>query len=496
MLFSVGSKFLGFFREVLIANYFGSTFFTDAFYLALGILALFKVMLTATISTTLIPILAKINDNEIKMKFISNLKGLSLGFSILIIIAVYLLAETIVSMIGIGLNNVQIEFVAKLVKIGIWVVIFSAAAGINRGYFQSEGSFTESAITDLPFNLVYIFYLIFFSSIYGIEGLMVASVLAVVSQVLLQQWTLRKLKFKYVPHINIKDEYIINIIKLAPPILFSVSIIEINNLIDKMLATKVSEGVVSALAYSSRVNLIIISLFIVIISTVLFPLLSQKVQKKDYEELNKITTLSINSIVILMTPIMFFVFNYSYLIIELLFERGAFIKEDTLITSEALKYYSIGLLAFSLRTFLDKVFYSFQDTKTPFINSFFLVVINIILSIVLVKYFEHKGLAFATSLAAIITTFWLLYRLKSKLKSFRFRPLTIIVITSIAIHIVWYELLNICTKDMDINLGIYFIINMFFVIIYFLILKIFKVKEIEYIYSGIVKKLKKRKKVL
>lgn len=280
MLFSVGSKFLGFFREVLIANYFGSTFFTDAFYLALGILALFKVMLTATISTTLIPILAKINDNEIKMKFISNLKGLSLGFSILIIIAVYLLAETIVSMIGIGLNNVQIEFVAKLVKIGIWVVIFSAAAGINRGYFQSEGSFTESAITDLPFNLVYIFYLIFFSSIYGIEGLMVASVLAVVSQVLLQQWTLRKLKFKYVPHINIKDEYIINIIKLAPPILFSVSIIEINNLIDKMLATKVSEGVVSALAYSSRVNLIIISLFIVIISTVLFPLLSQKVQKR------------------------------------------------------------------------------------------------------------------------------------------------------------------------------------------------------------------------
>lgn len=125
-----------------------------------------------------------------------------------------------------------------------------------------------------------------------------------------------------------------------------------------------------------------------------------------------------------------------------------------------------------------------------------MVVINIILSIVLVKYFEHKGLAFATSLAAIITTFWLLYRLKSKLKSFRFRPLTIIVITSIAIHIVWYELLNICTKDMDINLGIYFIINMFFVIIYFLILKIFKVKEIEYIYSGIVKKLKKRKKVL
>ena len=91
-------------------------------------------------------------------------------------------------------------------------------------------------------------------------------------------------------------------------------------------------------------------------------------------------------------------------IVQLLFERGAFDHTATLITAQALFYFSIGLVAGACNMVLTRAFYALNDTRTPVILGFWSIVLNVVCSFLLVGPFSHGGLALANSIAAIGNT--------------------------------------------------------------------------------------------
>lgn len=94
---------------------------------------------------------------------------------------------------------------------------------------------------------------------------------------------------------------------------------------------------------------------------------------------------------------------FSREIVTLLFLRGAFTEQDVEATAQVLFFYSLGLLAFSIKDVMLNVFYALQDTKTPTVNSVLALVINTVLNILLLKPLGVKGLALATTLSGTIT---------------------------------------------------------------------------------------------
>ena len=107
--------------------------------------------------------------------------------------------------------------------------------------------------------------------------------------------------------------------------------------------------------------------------------------------------------------------TFSTEIVKVLFEEGSFNSHDTYLTSTALFFYSIGILAYGLKELLAKSFYSLQDTKTPVRNATISVVINIVFSIILVNIMGIGGLALASSISATVTTMLLLISLRKKI---------------------------------------------------------------------------------
>src|SRR5699024_3650932 len=101
----------------------------------------------------------------------------------------------------------------------------------------SEQRYLSSAAIGFPFNMVYIVFLIFFASTFGITGLMVAAVLAVVSQFLIQVPEARRAGFKYKFVFDIRDKYIKKVLYLSLPVLIGVAINDINAIIDRNLAS-------------------------------------------------------------------------------------------------------------------------------------------------------------------------------------------------------------------------------------------------------------------
>lgn len=183
------------------------------------------------------------------------------------------------------------------------------------------------------------------------------------------------------------------------------------------MASSLVAGSISALNYANRLNGLILGVFITAITTVIFPLLSKEFSEDNIKGVKKIMGYGVNLILLITIPAAVGLIVLSTPIVEVAFERGEFDSTATIMTSKALIFYAIGLVAMSLRLLIDRVYFSLQDTKTPMVNGAISVVFNIVLNLILVQFMGHAGLAFATSIATTIATLLLFYRLKKKIGS-------------------------------------------------------------------------------
>jgi putative peptidoglycan lipid II flippase len=86
----------------------------------------------------------------------------------------------------------------------------------------------------------------------------------------------------------------------------------------------------------------------------------------------------------------------------------------TLMTAEALLFYSLGLWAFSASRVMLSAFYAFQDTKTPVQVATVTMIANALLSLVLMGPLRHGGLALSLSLSSTVQLLLLIFILRGR----------------------------------------------------------------------------------
>jgi putative peptidoglycan lipid II flippase len=105
-------------------------------------------------------------------------------------------------------------------------------------------------------------------------------------------------------------------------------------------------------------------------------------------------------------------------IISVLFQRGAFDANATILTAQALFCYALGLWAFSVLRVITAAFYSLQDAKWPMKAAIITLLVNLAASVALMFPLQHNGLALANSLAAIVNVVVLGIVLRKKIGVF------------------------------------------------------------------------------
>lgn len=294
---------------------------------------------------------------------------------------------------------------------------------------------------------------------------------------------------------DLKDKYINKVILLSLPVLVGVAINDLNAIVDRTLASGLASGSISALNYADRLKSLILSVFIFAITTVIFPLLSKESNNDNIPGMKKIMGKGINLILLITVPATVGLMVLATPIVESAFQRGAFDSTATLMTSQALTFYSIGLVAMGLNLLFSRVYYSLQDTKTPTVNGAISVGFNIALNIILVKYMAHAGLALATSIATTIATVLLLVGLKKKIGSLGTKAyITTFLKTGLAsgimgvvAYLIYHGLYRV--------LGVYNLISLLVavgvgVVVYLVLCYVFKVQEVRDVTNKVVKRFK------
>ncbi len=443
MFTTVLAKLLGFVREVALAYVYGAGATSDAYIVAFSIPTILFTGLGTALLTCYIPLYTELAEHrpEQAKPFNNNVTTLIFLLSLVILTVFWVFEEPIVRLFAMGFAGETFALAVTLSRVMIVSIVFMGVSNILQGYLQIKGSFFVIGIVSLPMN-IFVIASILLANKEGTLLLAAGPVVGYAAALVMLAVAAWRRGFRYRPHLELQDREIKKMLLLVLPIFLGRTVMQINNMIDRTLASTLPEGSVSALNYASKVYGFVISVFVLSLATAVFPRLARQVSRSNTTSFIATSMTSVRMVTLLVLPISAGSIVLARPVVQLLFGRGAFSEEAITMTSQALVFYSLGLIFFSLQSILANTFYSMQDTKTPTINSIIAVGINIVLNFLLIVSLGHRGLALATSISGAVSTIMLGIRLRHKvgplgLQSFAVSAVKMSIATGVMSAVAW-----------------------------------------------------------
>jgi putative peptidoglycan lipid II flippase len=153
----------------------------------------------------------------------------------------------------------------------------------------------------------------------------------------------------------------------------------------------------------------------VAIATVLFPAISRLAARGDLAGVRDTVSGGVRQIFFMLVPASAFLLVLAEPVTRLVFQYGEFDAESTLLTSEALVFFAVGLVFNGASLLVIRAFFSLQLPWIPTKVALLGVVLNAVLNAVLYQPLGVGGIPLASSLASIVTFLVMLRALERQL---------------------------------------------------------------------------------
>lgn len=407
---------VGFIRDLVLSNFYGASIYSDIYLVLLNIPIIIFASIGSAINTSYLPLYSRIVEKDGHKKgitFTNKIMNVIILGCIIFVSIVYLFPTFFIKLFAVGFTGETLILASKLTKIIILSLVFIGPSYLLTAYLNFNLSFLLPASVTILTNIGIILFII--SSNGNIEILVWGTVISFFFQPLILIIAANKKQYKMRLDFNYRDQNLISLFKLVIPVLLGTAVGQINEIVDRSLASMMGEGVLSCFTYANRISSSIQILFVSSIITIIYPLMNKYCSKNKNKEFKGIVELAIRFLIIFVLPCATILFTLSESIIKLLFERGSFTSESTLMTSNILKIYVIGVIFWTVREILSKSFYALGNTITPTLNSTVAVILNIILNIIFAKIWGYIGLAYASMLTALFVSVLLFISLHKKI---------------------------------------------------------------------------------
>ena len=445
---TIVSKVVGFGRDVVIAQAYGASLASDAYFYAYQVPALALILLggvSGPFHTVTVSIFSKEDisgkpsrDAEKALNTFLNITGI---LFILLTILLYFFSGDVAKIITAGGKSQLQVLVAEQLRIMSPVIFIGGIVGILYGISNVYNRFLLTTLSPTMASFAIIIAIWGFGS--DKNGMILAwSTLAGAAlQLLIQLPAYFQVGFKYLPDFDIKMDKIKKIGEIIFPAVIGCTIGQLNIYVDMFFASQLSEGSWSAISYANKIFQFPIGIIMTAMLVPLFPVFSNLVGKKDWNSLKFYFHKGLSSLWFLAFPIFSIFLVFSHDAITLLFERGKFNEGDTIMVTQALIFLSFAIFPYVARDLLTRIFYAFDDTKTPFLIAIMSIFTKAIMNFLLVKPFGLAGITLSTAAMAGINLIWLAFLIRKKI-NLDFRrirtPLFKITVATLAMTAVAY----------------------------------------------------------
>jgi putative peptidoglycan lipid II flippase len=415
------SRILGFARDLIVAFALGAGPLADAFFVAFRLPNLLRRLFAeGSLTMAFVPVFTRIRqvqgDEDAFILARSIQVWLLIILGVIVLLAMFF-AEPITLLVAPGFSRSPelLATTATLVRICFPYILFISAVALCMGILNGMDHFLAPALAPCMLNVVLILAALTAVSMgFSVPHALSWGVLAAgAAQWMVQQPILRRKGCSWLGPIRLLDPGVKRIGRLMVPSVFGSAVYQVNILLGTMLASFLPLGSISYLYYADRLVQFPLGIFGVAIGTAALPSLSGLAGKKEWKGFGSGLSLAINLTLFISLPAAAGLAGLAEPIVSLLFERGAFSGAAVEQTAMALQAYAMGLPAFSCVRPLVSAFYSLEDTRTPVWIAVICLFLNISLGLILMQFYDHVGLAAATSFASwanVILLIWALGR--------------------------------------------------------------------------------------
>jgi len=152
--------------------------------------------------------------------------------------------------------------------------------------------------------------------------------------------------------------------------------------------------------------------FAIALATAIFPRLSSDALDLDKEQFRSVLRRGIEASLFIGLPASIGLIVVRYPAVRLLFERGNFSYEDTVLVARSTALYAAAIWAFSLMQILNRAYYALHDTTTPLVLGIVNLVLNVVVELPLLwTPLAEAGMAAGTLVAFAVQAVAMVYML-------------------------------------------------------------------------------------
>jgi murein biosynthesis integral membrane protein MurJ/undecaprenyldiphospho-muramoylpentapeptide beta-N-acetylglucosaminyltransferase len=416
---TLAAKLVGFLREAFLGRFFGAGTIMDVFAVALSLANLMReVVAEMALENAFLPsfrlFYGRRDDKRPAWRLAWQVFNLffvvSVGLTVVGILTVpWWIGWVAPGFVAKGLITQTIAMTRLMFP---FLILMSISAFLGT-LLQSFDRFGPNAFSPVLYSIGLIFCVVTLQPLVGMYalgvGVLVGGALQIAFQFffLLRRGMREKVAWSaYRPVIG-TEPGVKKVASLSGPIFIDATLNKISGVVDKVLATPLIAGSVSALYFSRILVMFPFSVLAMSVSRVFLRDLSDVAAAGDARRYRDLIRRGVEATLMMMLPTMALMVALATPLVRVIFEGGKFTAHNTEMTSLALVCYSLGLLGWSLTSFYSRVFSSQLDTRTSMITNAGSLMVYLGLAFVLVRTpLAHAGLALATSAGFTFNMVW------------------------------------------------------------------------------------------
>ena len=410
------SRISGFVRDVVLSNFFGATGVADAFFVAFRIPNFFRRLFAeGAFSQAFVPVVSAYverGDRAALVRFVKVMGGdFALLLTVICVLGIFF-ADWLIVVFAPGFwgDGGRLELAGDMLRITFSYLGFISLTAFAAGLLNSHHHYAVPAFTPVLLNICLIVAALWATPLFDppVMALAWGVLVAGAVQWLFQLPALARIELLVMPAIDWQHEGVRRVGKLVLPAVFAASVSQINALVGTILASLLITGSISWLYYADRLLELPIGLVAIAIGTVLLPNLSRLHAAGSTQQFSRALEWGMRIGLLFGAPAATALYLLALPLITTIYLHGAMTALDVRMSALALEGFALGLLGFVAVKIVAPAYFSRQDTTTPFRIAVVAVVANLVLAVAVFWWLGHVGLAFATSVSAVIQAYLLI----------------------------------------------------------------------------------------
>ena len=412
-LVTIASKLIGFVRDMVVANFYGATLVSDAYFYALQIPSLAIIILGGVggpFHSAAVAVFSKLvgaddKPDDVVNRLYNTFLTTAFVFFAALAIAGFFFADKIMGLIISAGSPELVNLAATHFKIMSPIILIGGIIGIYYGLLVVHRQYILPNLSPMVLSLVVIAAISLAHNDHSGLVLAIATTVGAVCQIMIQFPKLRQIGYRIKPNLDIRNNpQFKNICELLFPAILSSTVGQISIYIDMFFASNLVLGAWTAVVFANRIFQFPVGILVTAFLVPLFPIFSRLAGEGNEESIRSYFNKGVGVLFFASIPMIILILLLAQDGISLVFERGAFNSNAVVMVSEALCFLSFSIIPYVFRDSITRVYYAYNDSKTPFMIATSSILLKAFLNWLLILKL-NMGIAGITLSTSFITLF-------------------------------------------------------------------------------------------